>query len=91
MGKVIGRQGKIAKALRTLVRAGSLKENKKYNKWIESLNKNNHRLNNIINELEEYLNVTEITKEEGNILLFMDEVHTLIGAGGAEGALLFQC
>ncbi len=31
MGKVIGRQGKIAKALRTLVRAGSAKENKKYN------------------------------------------------------------
>ena len=31
MGKVIGRQGKLAKALRTLVRAGSLKENKKYN------------------------------------------------------------
>ena len=31
MGKVIGRQGKIAKALRTLVRAASLKENKKYN------------------------------------------------------------
>ena len=31
MGKVIGRQGKIAKALRTLVRAGGLKENKKYN------------------------------------------------------------
>ena len=29
MGKVIGRQGKIAKALRTLVRAGSQKENKK--------------------------------------------------------------
>ena len=31
MGKVIGRQGKIAKALRTLVRAGSMKEGKKYN------------------------------------------------------------
>ena len=30
MGKVIGRQGKIAKALRILVRAGSVKENKKY-------------------------------------------------------------
>ena len=30
MGKVIGRQGKIAKALRTLVRQGSLKENKRY-------------------------------------------------------------
>ena len=31
MGKVIGRQGKIAKALRTLVRVGSQKEDKKYN------------------------------------------------------------
>lgn len=30
MGKVIGRQGKIAKALRTIVRVGSQKENKKY-------------------------------------------------------------
>ena len=30
MGKVIGRQGKIAKALRTLVHAGQQKENKKY-------------------------------------------------------------
>lgn len=35
MGKVIGRQGKIAKALRTLVRVGSQKENKKYNIEIE--------------------------------------------------------
>ncbi len=25
--------------------------------------------------------------EEGNILLFIDEIHTLIGAGGAEGAI----
>ncbi len=31
MGKVIGKQGKIAKALRTLVRCASAKENKKYN------------------------------------------------------------
>ena len=31
MGKVIGRKGKIAKALRTLVRVGAQKENKKYN------------------------------------------------------------
>ena len=31
MGKVIGRQGKIAKALRTLVHVGSKEENKKYN------------------------------------------------------------
>jgi predicted RNA-binding protein YlqC (UPF0109 family) len=30
MGKVIGRQGKLAKALRTIVRTGGLKENKKY-------------------------------------------------------------
>ena len=31
MGKVIGRQGKLAKALRTIVRSQSAKENKKYN------------------------------------------------------------
>lgn len=31
MGKVIGRQGKIAKALRTIVKAASAKEGKKYN------------------------------------------------------------
>lgn len=31
MGKVIGKQGKIAKAMRTLVRAASAKEEKKYN------------------------------------------------------------
>ena len=30
MGKVIGRQGKIAKAMRTIVKATSAKENKKY-------------------------------------------------------------
>jgi predicted RNA-binding protein YlqC (UPF0109 family) len=35
MGKVIGRKGKIAKALRTLVRVGSVKENKKYDIEIE--------------------------------------------------------
>ena len=31
MGKVIGKQGKIAKALRTLVRCASAKESKRYN------------------------------------------------------------
>ncbi len=31
MGKVIGRQGKIAKALRTIVKCVAAKENKKYN------------------------------------------------------------
>jgi len=30
MGKVIGKQGRIAKAIRTVVRAASVKENKKY-------------------------------------------------------------
>ena len=40
MGKVIGHQGKIAKALRTLVRAGSLKENKKYNIEIKERGEN---------------------------------------------------
>ncbi len=41
MGKVIGRQGKIVKALRTLVRAGSLKENKKYNVEIKKCGEDN--------------------------------------------------
>lgn len=40
MGKVIGKQGKIAKALRTLIRAGSLKENKKYNLEIKEHGEN---------------------------------------------------
>ncbi len=31
MGKVIGRQGKIAKAMRTLVKAASAKSGKRYN------------------------------------------------------------
>ena len=30
--------------------------------------------------------IREVT-EDGNILLFLDEIHTLIGAGGAEGAI----
>lgn len=41
MGKVIGRQGKIAKALRTLVRVGSQKEDKKYNIEIIERGENN--------------------------------------------------
>ena len=45
MGKVIGRQGKIAKALRTLVKAGSKQENKKYNIVIEEKYKSNLILN----------------------------------------------
>jgi ATP-dependent Clp protease ATP-binding subunit ClpB len=28
-----------------------------------------------------------ISKEEGNVILFIDELHTLVGAGGAEGAM----
>ena len=40
MGKVIGRQGKIAKALRTLVRVGGQNENKKYNLEIKERGEN---------------------------------------------------
>jgi len=39
-------------------------------------------------EFEERLkNVIEEIKEDGNIILFIDEMHTIIGAGGAEGAI----
>ena len=36
MGKVIGRQGKLAKALITIVRSASAKEDKKYNVEIKA-------------------------------------------------------
>jgi len=40
-------------------------------------------------EFEERLKsiLTEIEKSEGNILLFIDEVHTLVGAGASEGSM----
>ena len=39
-------------------------------------------------EFEERIkNILEDVKRAGNIILFIDEVHTLIGAGGSEGAL----
>jgi ATP-dependent Clp protease ATP-binding subunit ClpB len=40
-------------------------------------------------EFEERLKavVKEVTSGEGNIILFIDEIHTLVGAGGGEGAM----
>ena len=40
-------------------------------------------------EFEERLKsvVKEVTQAEGNIILFIDEIHTLVGAGGGEGAM----
>jgi len=40
-------------------------------------------------EFEERLKsvVKEVTSAEGDIVLFIDEIHTLIGAGGGEGAM----
>ena len=40
-------------------------------------------------EFEERLKavIKEVTSAEGNIILFIDEIHTLVGAGGGEGAM----
>ena len=40
-------------------------------------------------EFEERLKsvVKEVTQSNGNIILFIDEIHTLVGAGGGEGAM----
>jgi ATP-dependent Clp protease ATP-binding subunit ClpB len=40
-------------------------------------------------EFEERLKsvVKEVTQSSGNIVLFIDEIHTLVGAGGGEGAM----
>ena len=40
-------------------------------------------------EFEERLKsvIKEVKKSDGNIVLFIDEIHTLVGAGGGEGAM----
>lgn len=40
-------------------------------------------------EFEERLKsvINEVTKSEGRIILFIDEIHTLVGAGGGQGAM----
>ncbi len=40
-------------------------------------------------EFEERLKgvVKEVTSSDGNIILFIDEIHTLVGAGGGDGAM----
>ena len=39
-------------------------------------------------EFEERLkNIIDEVQNSGNIILFIDEIHTIVGAGGAEGSM----
>ena len=39
-------------------------------------------------EFEERINkILKEVESDGNIILFIDEIHTIVGAGGAEGAI----
>ncbi|EGO63933.1 ATP-dependent chaperone ClpB [Acetonema longum] len=79
----------IAEGLARRVIAGDVPEGLK-NKTIYSLD-----LGSLVagakyrGEFEERLKnvLTEIKKAEGNIILFIDELHTVVGAGAAEGAM----
>ena len=43
-------------------------------------------------EFEERLKavVKEVVSEDGRIVLFIDEIHTLVGAGGGQGSMDLQ-
>ncbi|WP_194852591.1 ATP-dependent chaperone ClpB [Nonlabens antarcticus] len=79
----------IAEGLAHRIVAGDIPENLK-NKQIYSLD-----MGALIagakfkGEFEERLKavVKEVTSSDGNIVLFIDEIHTLVGAGGGEGAM----
>ncbi len=79
----------IAEGLAHRIIAGDVPENLK-NKQIFSLD-----MGSLIagakfkGEFEERLKavVKEVTSAEGDIVLFIDEIHTLVGAGGGEGAM----
>ena len=79
----------IAEGLAHRIIAGDVPENLK-NKQIYSLD-----MGALIagakykGEFEERLKavIKEVTSSEGNIVLFIDEIHTLVGAGGGQGAM----
>ncbi len=61
----------------TLMQALEFRDRKNESQGRKTLNKSLERIKKVIREVI----------GAGNILLFMDELHTMIGAGGAEGAM----
>lgn len=78
----------IAEGLAHRIVKGDVPENLK-TRWFTPWYGCPYRRCEVQGEFEERLKsvVKRVTSSDGNIILFIDEIHTLVGAGGGEGAM----